>query len=193
MSLMLRLCARAGRRRSSPSFVGRAARRRAGRRHGQAAFPRPLPRLVGASCSPRCRPCFCSSSGASAPVSMSSAASRRSCPSRPPRAPIASRTLAAGLTKSLANGLRRLDAPTAAESAGQLCRTAAAAGRASGVALAPDTQDYMIPIAVDANRTQDTLRLVGAVVDPCARGGRRGLRPVADPPARARPQQCRDA
>lgn len=77
--------------------------------------------------------------------------------------PIASRSLALGIVKSLANGMRRLDEPqrqvpppTFAELQPFL--------QAKGVALAPDTQDYMIPIAADANATADMLSLAGGVV-----------------------------
>ncbi|MEP9372898.1 phosphate ABC transporter permease subunit PstC [Mesorhizobium sp. KR1-2] len=83
-------------------------------------------------------------------------------PEQTAESPIASRSLAAGLTKSLANGLRRLDPQMAANPPASFAELQPLLA-ARGVALAPDTQDYMIPIAVDANRTQDTLRTVGAV------------------------------
>ena len=72
--------------------------------------------------------------------------------------PIASQSLSLGLVKSLANGLRRLDgAPPAtfAELQPLLAE--------KGVALATDTQDYMIPIAVDANQMRDRLGMAGAI------------------------------
>lgn len=75
---------------------------------------------------------------------------------------LANRTLAASLTKSLANGLRRLDGQTATNPPATFSDLQPMLA-ARGVALAPDTQDYMIPIAVDANRTQDMLGLIGAV------------------------------
>ncbi|MEO5325438.1 phosphate ABC transporter permease subunit PstC [Mesorhizobium sp. CC13] len=76
---------------------------------------------------------------------------------------VAHEDLAAGLVKSLASGLNRLDdkervalPQTFAELQPMLS--------ANGVALAPDTQDYMIPIAVETNRTADRLNLISAIV-----------------------------
>jgi len=77
--------------------------------------------------------------------------------------PIASQSLAVGLVKSLANGLRRLDAAELADLPTSFADLQPVlAGR--GVALAPDTQDYMVPIAADANRLQDGLGLAGAAI-----------------------------
>lgn len=100
--------------------------------------------------------------------------------------PIASQSLAVGLVKSLANGLRRLDA---AELAGLPASFADLQPRlaAKGVALAPDTQDYMIPIAADANRLKDGLGLAGAAIALvlAVLGGAYGVSQVAER-ARAR-------
>jgi len=77
--------------------------------------------------------------------------------------PIASQAISVGLVKSLANGLRRLDAAELSAlpaSFADLQKPLAA----RGVALAPDTQDYMIPIAADANRLHDGLARAGAAV-----------------------------
>ncbi len=77
--------------------------------------------------------------------------------------PVASESLALGMVKSLANGLRRLDPEVLAN----LPKTFAELQpllMAKGVALAPDTQDYMIPIAVDANATVDFLGLTGGIL-----------------------------
>jgi phosphate transport system permease protein len=77
--------------------------------------------------------------------------------------PIASEKLAASLTRSLANGLRRLDPQTSANPPANFAELQPQLAE-RGVALAPDTQDYMIPIAVDANRIQDRLSLIGAIL-----------------------------
>ncbi len=100
--------------------------------------------------------------------------------------PIASQSLSLGLVKSLANGLRRLDAATLAG----LPKTFSEVQPlliAKGVALAPDTQDYMIPIALDANRQSDNLGLTGAVLGLLLAigGGVYGIRQV-EPRGRAR-------
>jgi phosphate transport system permease protein len=84
-------------------------------------------------------------------------------PAQTAESAIANRTLAASLTKSLASGLRRLDPDTASNLPATFAELQPLLA-AKGVALAPDTQDYMIPIAVDANSTQDTLRLIGTVL-----------------------------
>lgn len=76
---------------------------------------------------------------------------------------VPNRSLELGLVKSLANGLRRLDATTR----DNLPETFAELQPlliAKGVALAPDTQDYMIPVAVATNRASDNLRLTGGVL-----------------------------
>lgn len=97
-----------------------------------------------------------------------------------------SETLAVSLIKSLARGINRLDAETQAN----LPRTFAELQpllAAKGVALAPDTQDYMIPAAVDLNAKSSLLSLVGgAVAIMLALGGAAiGLRQI-EPRARAR-------
>ena len=76
---------------------------------------------------------------------------------------IANESLAAGLVGGLANGLRRLDDATLA----QLPKTFAELQpllQAKGVALAPNTQDYMIPIALEANNSHDRLSLIGGIL-----------------------------
>jgi len=77
--------------------------------------------------------------------------------------PIANRSLELGLVKSLANGMRRLDADTLAKLPSTFADLQPLL-MAKGVALASDTQDYMIPIAVEANSTSDGLRLVGGIL-----------------------------
>lgn len=80
----------------------------------------------------------------------------------PAQTGVASEALAVSLTKSLANGLRKLDSQQVASlpaTFAELQPTLAA----KGVALATDTQDYMISIAAAANKVQDTLGLVGAI------------------------------
>jgi len=76
---------------------------------------------------------------------------------------VASEALAAGLVKSLANGLTRLNAD---ELAG-LPKTFAELQpmlAAKGVALATDTQDYMIPIALEVNSLRSGAAWIGAIV-----------------------------
>lgn len=82
-------------------------------------------------------------------------------PAQTDESAIASRDLALGLVKSLANGLRKLDPEAVAKLPGTFAEVQPLL-IAKGVALAPDTQDYMLPIALEANRTADTLGLVGA-------------------------------
>lgn len=76
--------------------------------------------------------------------------------------PGASHQLSVSLIRSLAGGLRRLDADTLAtlpQSFAELQPLLAD----KGVALATDTKDYMIPVAVEANRLNDRLSLAGSV------------------------------
>ena len=61
------------------------------------------------------------------------------------------------LVKSLANGLRRLDRPDDGAPPSTFAELQPLLA-AKGVALASDTQDYMIPIAVEANKVQDRAR-----------------------------------
>ena len=94
--------------------------------------------------------------------------------------------LSLSLIKGLANGLRKLDAETLAN----LPQTFAELQpllAAKGVALATDTKDYMIPVAVEANKLQDRLGLTGGVIALllAAAGGVLGVRQV-QPRARAR-------
>jgi phosphate transport system permease protein len=77
--------------------------------------------------------------------------------------PVASRALAVGMVRSLAQALRRLDPETLAALPSTFAELQPKLA-ATGAALAPDTQDYMIAIAADANRTADALRLGGGVV-----------------------------
>jgi phosphate transport system permease protein len=84
-------------------------------------------------------------------------------PERTAESAAASEALAAGLVKSLAKGLHQLDASTL----GSLPATFSVLQpllAAKGVALATDTQDYMIPIAVEANAVQHRLGLIGAAI-----------------------------
>ncbi|WP_019172340.1 phosphate ABC transporter permease subunit PstC [Pseudaminobacter salicylatoxidans] len=88
---------------------------------------------------------------------------RSQLPQQSAESALANPALAASLTKSLANGLRRLDAQTATNPPATFSELQPLLAT-RGVALAPDTQDYMIPVAVDANRTQDRLSVIGAVL-----------------------------
>lgn len=80
----------------------------------------------------------------------------------PAQTGVASEPLAVSLTKSLANGLRKLDPQQVASLPATFAELRPSLA-AKGVALATDTQDYMISIAAAANKVQDTLGLVGAV------------------------------
>lgn len=100
--------------------------------------------------------------------------------------PAASHGLSLSLIKGLANGLRRLDADELAK----LPQTFAELQpilAAKGVALATDTKDYMIPVALEANSLQDRLGLIGGVLAllVAVGGAAIGTRQVA-PRARAR-------
>ncbi|PLP59848.1 phosphate ABC transporter permease subunit PstC [Mesorhizobium loti] len=75
---------------------------------------------------------------------------------------VASEPLAVSLTKSLANGLRKLD-PQQVSALPATFAELQPLLAAKGVALATDTQDYMIPIAAEANQGADRLGLIGAV------------------------------
>ena len=99
---------------------------------------------------------------------------------------IASRGLALGMVQSLASGLRTLDKQQLAD----LPKTFADLRpilAANGVALASDTQDYMIGIASDANQVQDRLGMIGAilVLGVSIIGAAYGFRQI-EPRARAR-------
>ncbi|RUV18015.1 phosphate ABC transporter permease subunit PstC [Mesorhizobium sp. M7A.F.Ca.MR.245.00.0.0] len=76
---------------------------------------------------------------------------------------VASEALDVSLVKSLARGLRKLDAGTLAAMPASFAELQPLLA-AKGVALASDTQDYMIPIAIEANKVQDRLGLFGAIV-----------------------------
>ncbi|MBT1157518.1 phosphate ABC transporter permease subunit PstC [Aminobacter anthyllidis] len=76
---------------------------------------------------------------------------------------VAHEDLAAGLVKSLASGLRKLDSQTLGALPSSFADLQPMLA-AKGVALAPDTQDYMIPIATEANRVSDRLGMISAVV-----------------------------
>ncbi|TIX23428.1 phosphate ABC transporter permease subunit PstC [Mesorhizobium sp.] len=84
-------------------------------------------------------------------------------PERTVDSKVASEALDVSLVKSLARGLRKLDAGTLAALPASFAELQPLLA-AKGVALASDTQDYMIPIAVEANKVQDRLGLFGAVV-----------------------------
>jgi len=84
-------------------------------------------------------------------------------PAQTADSPIASESLAIGLVKSLANGLRRLD-PAQLENLPATFAELQPLLIAKGVALASDTQDYMIAMAVDANRIHDRLGWIGAIM-----------------------------
>ena len=71
--------------------------------------------------------------------------------------------LAAGLVDSLARGMRRLDAGPQASLPATFAELQPLLA-AKGVALASDTQDYMIPIARQANAMQDRLSLIGGAI-----------------------------
>lgn len=75
---------------------------------------------------------------------------------------VASEPLAVSLTKSLANGLRKLEQQQVSTLPASFAELQPLLN-AKGVALATDTQDYMIPIAVEANKASDRLGLIGAV------------------------------
>ena len=68
--------------------------------------------------------------------------------------------LSASLVKSLARGINQLDADTRANLP-QTFDQLQPLLNAKGVALATDTQDYMIPIAVETNRKAAMLSLIG--------------------------------
>lgn len=74
-----------------------------------------------------------------------------------------SETLAVSLIKSLARGIIRLDAETPGEPSGDSAELQPLLA-AKGVALATDTQDYMIPAAVDLNAKSSLLSIVGGAV-----------------------------
>ncbi|MFD2057641.1 phosphate ABC transporter permease subunit PstC [Mesorhizobium calcicola] len=84
-------------------------------------------------------------------------------PERTADSAVASEALDVSLVKSLAKGLRQLDAGTLAALPATFAELQPLLA-AKGVALATDTQDYMIPIAVEANKVQDRLGLFGAVI-----------------------------
>ena len=84
-------------------------------------------------------------------------------PERTADTKVASEALDVSLVKSLAKGLRKLDATTLAALPATFAELQPLLA-AKGVALATDTQDYMIPIAVEANAVQDRLGLLGAIV-----------------------------
>ena len=98
----------------------------------------------------------------------------------------AQETLSAGLVKSLADGLRRLEADGTATVPSTFADLQPLLA-ARGVALAPNIQDYMIAIAVDANQAQDRLALIRAiaVLALSVLGAALGLREIR-PRARAR-------
>ncbi|TGQ67510.1 MAG: phosphate ABC transporter permease subunit PstC [Mesorhizobium sp.] len=84
-------------------------------------------------------------------------------PERTADSKVASEALDVSLVKSLAKGLRQLDAGTLAALPATFAELQPLLA-AKGVALASDTQDYMIPIAAEANTVQSRLSLIGAAV-----------------------------
>ena len=68
---------------------------------------------------------------------------------------------AASLVMSLARGLNRLDDPTNPPQTMDALNPLLAG---KGVTLATDTQDYMIPLAVEANRTMNRLSWIGGIL-----------------------------
>ena len=150
--MSLRARARAGHCRSASSRSSSAGS--VPRRRTTARSSRIRGRTItagGPSFSLPCRPRCSSSSGRSALPSISTGhIDAQLSGRRPPTARSPARRSSLSLVKSLANGLRKLDAETLAN----LPQTFAELQpllAAKGVALATDTQDYMIPIAVEAN------------------------------------------
>ncbi|PZV38347.1 phosphate ABC transporter permease subunit PstC [Mesorhizobium kowhaii] len=84
-------------------------------------------------------------------------------PERTADSKVASEALDVSLVKSLAKGLHQLDANTLAALPATFAELQPLLA-AKGVALATDTQDYMIPIAVEANAVQSRLGMIGAVL-----------------------------
>ncbi len=104
-----------------------------------------------------------------------------SLPEQTADSPVASQSLSIGLVKSLASGLRRLD-PAQLENLPANFAELQPMLAAKGVALATDTQDYMIAIALDANRQHDRLGMIGAVLSIILSlvGAAYGVRTVAE-------------
>ncbi|WP_274627606.1 phosphate ABC transporter permease subunit PstC [Arvimicrobium flavum] len=98
----------------------------------------------------------------------------------------ASETLAVSLVRGLSRGLDRLDTADLERLPSTFAELRPILAE-KGVALAPDTQDYMIPIAVETNRSIDRFGLIGTVVAIflALAGAVIGVRQVA-PRARAR-------
>lgn len=71
--------------------------------------------------------------------------------------------ISAGLVNSLARGIRRLDAGVQAALPATFAELQPLLA-AKGVALASDIKDYMIPIARQANATQDRSSLIGGLI-----------------------------
>ncbi|MBY8916174.1 phosphate ABC transporter permease subunit PstC [Nitratireductor rhodophyticola] len=77
---------------------------------------------------------------------------------------IASRSLALGMVRNLAAGLRRIEGDPAFAEVPKSFEALRPVLAERGVALASDTQDYMIPIALDLNAMQDNAALIGTVI-----------------------------
>ena len=107
-------------------------------------------------------------------------------PERTADAVVASEALSAGLVRSLARGLRRLDTETLSALPTTFADLQPLLS-AKGVALATDTQDFMIPIAAGVNKVEDRLNLMGAIATfmLAIAGAAYGLRQI-QPRARAR-------
>ena len=77
---------------------------------------------------------------------------------------IASRALAYGMVTNLANGLRRIEGDPAYDNLPRTFEELRPILAERGVALASETQDYMIPLAIEYNALQDGARLIGGVL-----------------------------
>ncbi|QPC85730.1 phosphate ABC transporter permease subunit PstC [Mesorhizobium sp. NBSH29] len=84
-------------------------------------------------------------------------------PERTAESRVSSEALAASLVRSLARGIERLD-PETAQSMPTTFAELQPLLAAKGVALASDTQDYMIPIAVEANSREKWIGITGAIL-----------------------------
>ena len=77
---------------------------------------------------------------------------------------IASRSLALGMVRNLAAGMRRLETDPAIAEVPESFEELRPVLAERGVALASDTQDYMIPIAAELNAMQDNAAWIGTVI-----------------------------
>jgi len=88
--------------------------------------------------------------------------------------------VSSSLVKSLARGIKRLDAPLSANPPASMVELSPLLAD-KGITLAPDTQDYMIPIALSANTTASRLGWLGglATLALSVLGALYGIRQVA--------------